>query len=301
MPTKSRKQHIPRVSVITSTYREVADGVQENGRDSMLARAIDSVRGQTFADWDLWIAADCPPEADVRKIERLLASYGDDRLHLVVAEQRSKPVASGAAPKQLGGVHARGEYLAYLDADNQYTREHLAVAMAAFDCAPELDLVYCDTDVRLAGHHPNDFLKAVWPLYPVVGPLLGEPFIWRKPEWDERSRRRQERFNFIDSSEIVMSRTAYDAAGGMRELPNNDWELSNAMMRAGHASFRHLQHVGLIYWTSSLDHHRRHYIASRVSALDIPSALPIDLNGMEQMLNFDLERYYADRHHNAPQ
>src|SRR5690606_29351956 len=84
MAKKTRTTGQPKVSVITSTYREVADGEMENGRDSMLARAVDSVRAQTLVDWELWVVADCPPPEDLHKIEQLLASYEDDRIHLAV-------------------------------------------------------------------------------------------------------------------------------------------------------------------------------------------------------------------------
>lgn len=299
MATKRRSRKAPKVSVITSTYREVAGGEAEDGRDSMLARAIDSVRGQTFTDWELWVVADCPPPEDLHKIERLLASYAEPRIHLAVTAQRGDVAAAGAAAKQVGAERARGACLAYLDADNEYLPDHLERSMALFDQEAGLDLVYCDTRVRLRGHQPNEFLRAVWPFYALAGPWMGEPFEWRKPEWNEQSRRRQERFNFIDSSDAVMTRAAYEAAGGLPELPNYDWHLWLAFLRAGRTRFRHADHLGLTYWTSSLDHHRRHYMASQMSAVDLPPGLPLDLNTMDRMLNFNRERFYEARHSDA--
>lgn len=299
MARKTRTTKQPKVSVITSTYREVADGEMENGRDSMLARTVDSVRAQTLADWELWVVADCPPPEDLRKIEQLLASYEDDRIHLDVTAQRGDLAAAGAAAKILGAGRARSAMLAYLDADNEYLPDHLAQSLALFAQEPDLDVVYCDTHVRLRNHQPNDFLRSVWPFYPLVGPWMGEPFEWRKPEWNEQGRRRQERFNFIDSSDAVMARRAYEEAGGLPELPNYDWQLWRGFLRSGHTRFRHAGHWGVIYWTSSLDHHRRHYMASQISAIDLPPGLPLDLNTMDQLLNFNREGFYVDRHHNG--
>jgi len=224
----------PLVSIVTSTYNEVSDGT--------LRRAIHSVRAQTYSNWELTIVADCSPPPVSHQIEELLAQFGDKRIHYHNLPEKSDVAYPGLEPKKQGVARSSGELLCFLDADNEFTPDHLkrSVEMLAED--PTLDFVYCDSVVGL--------------LRPL--PLLGRlRFTWKKPEWSEKRKERMRVSNFIDMSEPVMRRAAYEAAGGLQPkmIYAIDWALWRDMIASGRTRFRHSPHIGFHYYTSSLSAH----------------------------------------------
>ena len=258
---------MPMISVVMSTYREVADGKRGVGASSTLARAINSVVKQRYPAWELWVVADCPPEADVRRIRALIESYHDPRIHFHNLPARAGIIGVGAVPKQAGVARSSGDYLAFLDADNEWTPKHLEHAIAAFNKDSRLDMIYCDTIVRLQNHQSNDLLKFFWVPYQVFGAMWGESFTWRKPDWDGESLEKLQHFNFIDASEAVMTKAAYVRAGGVRATPYYDWKLWQQMIAVKCNNFKHIDHIGLYYTTSTLAQHQGYFRLSQLAML----------------------------------
>jgi Glycosyl transferase family 2 len=115
-----------KVSVIMPTYMTA----------HLIARALDSVLGQTFRDFEIVVVNDGSP--DTQELEKVLAPYLD---RIVYIKQPNKR----AAGARNTAIHrARGEYLAFLDSDDHWLPEHLASQMQLFDQDPALDLVYCN-------------------------------------------------------------------------------------------------------------------------------------------------------------
>ena len=84
-----------------------------------LARAVESVRRQTFTDWDL-VAVDDGGQEDLTWLDRL----GDDRITLIRQPNRGVSVARNV------GVGASGApYLAFLDQDDEWLPEKLQQQM----------------------------------------------------------------------------------------------------------------------------------------------------------------------------
>jgi glycosyltransferase involved in cell wall biosynthesis len=104
----------PAVSVLIATY---------NARH-LLRFAIDSVRWQRFADFELWVIGDACTDDSAA----LVASYGDPRLHWF-----NLPANSGyqSAPHNEGLRRARGRYVAYLNHDDMWLPDHLERLVAA--------------------------------------------------------------------------------------------------------------------------------------------------------------------------
>lgn len=107
---------MPKVSVLTATY-EHAD---------VLPRAIESLRAGTFEDYEHIIIDDGSSDDP----EAVVATYADDsRVTYVPLECNQGP----AVALNTGVELARGEYLSFLDADDEYLPRRLEVTTGALD------------------------------------------------------------------------------------------------------------------------------------------------------------------------
>ena len=115
---------MPSVSVITATYN----------RSEVLRWAIESVRAQTFQDWEQIVIGDaCTDDtADV------IASFADPRIRFI-----NRPVNYGeqSIPNNDGFGHARGDLVAYLNHDDLWFPDHLDTLVSHLE-RTEADLVY---------------------------------------------------------------------------------------------------------------------------------------------------------------
>lgn len=113
------RNRCPLFSVVIPTFN----------RPHLVSRAIASVQAQTFSDFEL-IVADDGSSLDCRQaIEPFLA---DPRISLVRAPSNR---GAGAA-RNLGVSVARGEYVAFLDDDDELLDSFLAATLATFQADP---------------------------------------------------------------------------------------------------------------------------------------------------------------------
>ena len=112
------------ISVVISTYN----------RSNVLRLTIESLRAQTFTDWESIVVGD----ACTDDTAEVVASFGDPRIRFV-----NLPGNSGdqAAPNNEGVRLATGKFLAFLNHDDLWTKDHLAVALAGLGEAAA-DLVF---------------------------------------------------------------------------------------------------------------------------------------------------------------
>lgn len=116
---------MPRVSVIIPTHN----------RGEMLRRAIDSVLNQTYRDLELIVIADgCTDNTD-----EIVAAYNDSRMKFFVHEK-----SRGASAARNTGIRAStGQYIAFLDDDDEWLPDKLKAQVAAIEKSPpEVGLVY---------------------------------------------------------------------------------------------------------------------------------------------------------------
>lgn len=141
---------MPRVSVITPAYNAA----------HVIATTIASVRDQTFTDWEQVIVDDQSTDDTLAVIER--AASDDDRLRAVAADEKLGP--AGARNRAIR--EARGELLAFLDADDAWAPEYLERQIARFDAEQErtgdVGIVACNAnlvgpDGRLPGTYREQF------------------------------------------------------------------------------------------------------------------------------------------------
>jgi glycosyltransferase involved in cell wall biosynthesis len=122
----TRSNSTPKVSIIIPSYK-TAD---------LIAACLDSVFAQTYTDFEALVVNDGSP--DTPELERVLAPYMS---RIVYIKQENKR-AAGARNNAIR--QARGEFVAFLDSDDTWMPNHLALQMQLFTNDPSLDLVYAN-------------------------------------------------------------------------------------------------------------------------------------------------------------
>jgi glycosyltransferase involved in cell wall biosynthesis len=124
----------------------------------ILEQCIESVRSQTFEDWELILVDDCSSDADIRYV-LTQASISDSRIRTLFREENG-----GIAKTSQDALdHAEGTFIALLDHDDQLHHEALEKVKALVDSDPQLDYVYTDEDkIDDEGRHFDAFLKPDW-------------------------------------------------------------------------------------------------------------------------------------------
>ncbi len=186
---------MPRVSVIILT----------RNRAHMLPTAIESVLGQTFRDIELIVVDD----ASTDDTPSVVAHYGP-RVRYV-----RKPHNEGEAAGRNTGLHAAiGEFIAFLDDDDYYFPEKIALQVRMLDARPEIGLAYCRF---------------------VYADAQGKP-VWQSgvlPEGDVLAELVS--FCFVLSHAPLTRRSSFEQIGDFdTTLPSSpDWDMWLRMARAG--------------------------------------------------------------------
>lgn len=100
-----------------------------------LAGAIDSVRRQTFADWELLVIDDGSTDATPAVLARFA---GDARIRAIRTDGAGQPRA-----KNLGAGLARGRYVAFLDGDDAWLPTKLERQVRLMQACPRVGVVTC--------------------------------------------------------------------------------------------------------------------------------------------------------------
>lgn len=103
-----------RVSVIIPLYN----------KGPWVRRALDSVAGQTFADFELLVVDDGSTDAGAR----IVAEYGDSRLRLI-----TQPNNGPGAARNRGIAEAKGDLIAFLDADDEWLPNYIEHSVRLLD------------------------------------------------------------------------------------------------------------------------------------------------------------------------
>jgi glycosyltransferase involved in cell wall biosynthesis len=115
----------PKVSVVIPAYNCA----------EYIAETIDSVLKQKFREHEIIVVNDGSPDSD--KLERALKMQSEDIIYI---KQRN---AGPGVARNLGIEHARGEIIAFLDADDVWQPEYLASQLIFME-RHNYDMVYCD-------------------------------------------------------------------------------------------------------------------------------------------------------------
>ncbi len=117
----------PSVSVVLATNRG----------GPLLALTLASLADQTSTDWELIVIDDGSPDPDA--IEEAAAAIPS----AIVVHQAN---AGLSVARNVGIGRSRGRYLAFLDDDDLWAPERLALGVAALERRPEAVASYCQWD-----------------------------------------------------------------------------------------------------------------------------------------------------------
>ena len=117
----------PRVSVVVAACNA----------ESTLVDTLNSVSRQTFRDFEAIVVDDGSRDGTLRLLESHAARWPWLRWE----HQENRGVA---AARNRGIELARGEWIAFLDADDLWLPDKLASQMALADRVPTLSVIYCD-------------------------------------------------------------------------------------------------------------------------------------------------------------
>jgi glycosyltransferase involved in cell wall biosynthesis len=115
-----------KVSVVLPTYN----------RPDLLPRAIDSVLNQTYRSFELIIVDD----SSETNTQQVVGEYDDCRIRYVEHKENQ----GGAAARNTGINRATGDYIAFLDDDDEWRPTKLEKQVSAIEQQPsDVGLVYC--------------------------------------------------------------------------------------------------------------------------------------------------------------
>lgn len=99
------------VSIITPVYNA----------QQFIGATIESVMNQTYQQWELILVDDCSSDGSVQIIQEYQAK--DDRIRLLQLKENS----GAAVARNQGIVAAKGQYIAFIDADDEWMVEKLEI------------------------------------------------------------------------------------------------------------------------------------------------------------------------------
>lgn len=120
---------LPTVSVIIPTYNSA----------NLLSRAVDSVLEQTYSDLELIIIDDGSTDST----DEVVSEYSDERIKYIKHELNR----GGSAARNTGIENAKGKYIAFLDADDEWLPPKLECQLNKLrSCPEEYVAVHCKRD-----------------------------------------------------------------------------------------------------------------------------------------------------------
>ncbi len=139
----------PLVSIVTPVY---------NVEEAWLRKTIESVLAQVYSRWELCIVDDASTEPHVSFV---LNAFAEQEPRIKLAFLDVNIGISGATNK--AAQMAKGEFLAFLDHDDELAPTALYEVVKQLNIAKDLDLLYSDEDkIDEAGHRTEPSFKPCW-------------------------------------------------------------------------------------------------------------------------------------------
>lgn len=108
-------------------------------KEKQIAYTLQSVFEQTFQDFEIVVVDDGSTDNSVEKVEK----FDDSRIRLI-----HQTNAGVSAARNRGIEEARGELIAFLDADDEWMPEYLATQYGLYQKYPECSVYACNYEFR---------------------------------------------------------------------------------------------------------------------------------------------------------
>ncbi len=230
----------PKVSVVLPTYN----------RAQYLDRAISSVLNQSFSDFELIIVDD----ASTDDTEKVVSMFNDDRIKYIKNEKN----LGGAGARNVGIKHAKGDFIAFQDSDDEWHPEKLKEQMEVFKKAePDVAVVY------------TAFIRKVGDKEFIVPP----PSVKKKE--GNIYRELLYHVNFVGTPTAVVRKKAIEKVGGFdQRFPRlQDWDLF--LRLAKHYKFKFISKPLL-------------------TAYDVPGNISSNIDSLIRALRLLLGKHYEE-------
>jgi glycosyltransferase involved in cell wall biosynthesis/LmbE family N-acetylglucosaminyl deacetylase len=220
----ARLRQRPLISIVMPVYNTVADH---------LVRAVESVRSQLYADWELCICDDASTEPHIRGIlERF--SIQDRRIR--VSFQSINGHISKASNVAI--AMAKGKYVAFLDHDDEMSPHALLRVVQAIDENPNAQVFYSDEDkIHESGQRFDPYFKPEFNL----GLLRSHNYMCHFAVYEGSCLRQLGglRETFEGAQDYDLALRAVDAIGAdhIRRIPHilYHWRSAKGSTAAGHS------------------------------------------------------------------
>lgn len=139
----------PLISIIMPTY---------NTEEKYLRLCIESVKKQSYSNWELCIADDASSNPEVRQV---LDEYqeSDDRIRIVYRSENGHISRASNSALEI----ALGDYIALLDHDDELAEHALFFMVEAINKSPGASIFYSDEDkISLTGERKQPHFKSDW-------------------------------------------------------------------------------------------------------------------------------------------
>jgi len=149
LPAIDACEHRPIISLVVPLF---------DTPEPYLRSMVESVRAQTYPEWELCMADDASGRAEVRSVAR---GYARDDARIKLVERPERGHISAASNSAL--ALATGEFIALLDHDDTLHPAALERVVQTLNARAESDLVYTDEDkITEAGQRCYPIFKPEW-------------------------------------------------------------------------------------------------------------------------------------------
>jgi len=191
---------------------------------------------QTFKNWELLVVDDGSTDETALQVSLLKAA--DSRIVQIRRPVNSRHESPRAEPMNDGLAKARGEYIAYLDDDNQWEPEYLETLVKEFRDDPKLVLAYVDTRDHMSVEALAN-LRDDRERIEISETCVVFPHLQKFPGYREFPSGRGY-LDYIDTNEMMQSAAALRAVGGLWPVAHRVFESINQVQGVTHRTHNDL-------------------------------------------------------------
>ena len=103
-----------------------------------IERCINSVLNQRYHNIECIIVDDCTPDDSIEKAKKLVSTYKGDICFIFVAHEKNRGLS---ASRNTGTAHSTGDYIYYLDSDDEITTDCIALLEEVVSKHPDVEMV----------------------------------------------------------------------------------------------------------------------------------------------------------------